>query len=345
MPTLGGVFDGAGLLALGLHQAGLEHRWLCERDEWRRELLRVRFPGIPVYEDVRDIDVRCERVDWIAGGFPCKGVSTAGKRNGFDHEETVLWREMARAIRDLEPGGVVIENVANLLSLADGALWSEVLGDLAALGFDVEWDVLPAAAVGAPHLRERVFGIARHPDRQGLEGRGVPGTVADRPEGAPADAQGRGGQGARPGREALGLAAADRGPTAPDAGRDGVRQEQESERGCRYPAVAAVAGEAAPDPRKCGRRDVRPRQSNPAGVAVEWGDYLAAIHRWEAVHGPAPEPLVRRMDDGPADVRRLRSRVDRSRLSACGDGVHVYVGRLVGEYVMGLDEQRQEVAA
>lgn len=335
-PTVGGMFDGAGLLALGLHQAGLQHRWLCEADPWRRELLRKRFPGIPIYEDVRDIDQRCERVDWIAGGFPCKGVSTAGKRNGFDHAETVLWREMARAIRDLEPRGVVIENVANLLALADGALWSEVLGDLAALGFDVEWDVLPAAAVGAPHLRERVFAVATNSanvgseraggsrDRgAGLADGGAPTPDAEREpselrrghgpvHGPPSPAKGEARQ-----RERDRLAAGSGGASPPDA-RGGRQHEQPLKH------RSEEAGQPVPSGHDAERR----------GVRVEWGTYGPAVQRWEAVHGPAPEPLVRRVDDGPADVRRLRARVDRSRLSALGDGVHVYVGRLVGEAVM-----------
>jgi DNA (cytosine-5)-methyltransferase 1 len=84
-PTVGGVFDGIGLLAYGLHLAGLEHRWLCEVDPWRRSILERRFPRVPVIEDVRAIGaVRCERVDVIAGGFPCKGASNAGKQEGYN---------------------------------------------------------------------------------------------------------------------------------------------------------------------------------------------------------------------------------------------------------------------
>lgn len=160
--TCGGAFDGIGLLAYGLHLAGWEHRWLCERDPWRRTILEQRWPGVPVYPDVRELGAGAEPVVLLAGGFPCKGASTAGLRNGFDHAETVLWREMARAIGELRPRYVLVENVANILALHDGAVWGEVLGDLAALGYDTVWDCLPAAAVGAPHLRDRVFAVATH---------------------------------------------------------------------------------------------------------------------------------------------------------------------------------------
>jgi hypothetical protein len=76
--------------------------------------------------------------------------------------------------------------------------------------------------------------------------------------------------------------------------------------------------------------------------AVEWGEYEPAIRRWEAIHGPAPAPLtrVRGMDDGDRNLRRVRARVDRQRLSALGDGVQVQLGYIVGRYVLELEARR-----
>lgn len=327
MPIIGSLFSGAGLLDLGLHQGGWEHAWMCEPDPYRRDLLRTRF-GVPVYDDVRAIrgqapaDTDESRanahaatgrsrsaaskramgvapVDLIAGGFPCKGASSAGKREGFGHAETVLWHEMARVIRDLRPRYVLIENVADILGMAaspsepPGSLWGTVLAELAALGFDVQWDCIPAAAVGAPHLRDRVFAVAVHADREG---------------------------------------------------RPGGRESERAERGRQRNVADEVAATAPTDTDKQ-RRSNGTRQAgsgigserwraDPPGIAVDWGEYEPAIQRWEAIHGPAPEPLIRRLDDGNPALRRMRARVDRSRLSALGDGVHVYVGRLVGEYLM-----------
>lgn len=146
----GSVFSGIGLLDYGLHLAGIHHRWLCEWDPWRRDILTKRWPGARVLDDVRHVGHGCEPVELIAGGFPCKGASTSGKRNGFEHAETVLWREMARAIRELRPRYVLVENVANILGIHDGAVWGEVLGTLAALGYDTVWDCLPAASRRRP---------------------------------------------------------------------------------------------------------------------------------------------------------------------------------------------------
>lgn len=57
---------------------------------------------------------------------------------------------------ELRPRYVLIENAPALLIRGIDV----VLGNLAACGYDAEWQVLPAAAFGAPHLRERLFIVA-----------------------------------------------------------------------------------------------------------------------------------------------------------------------------------------
>jgi hypothetical protein len=90
--NVGSLFSGCGLLDYGLHLAGLEHAWLCEKDEFRRRILALRWPGVPICDDVRTVGPNAPPVDVIAGGFPCKGISSAGPQQGFGHPETALWR-------------------------------------------------------------------------------------------------------------------------------------------------------------------------------------------------------------------------------------------------------------
>jgi DNA (cytosine-5)-methyltransferase 1 len=110
-----------------------------------------------------------EPVDLIAGGFPCQPVSFAGRR-AIQDDDRWLWPEFARCIRELRPRYVLVENVPGLLV---GGGMDEVLGGLADLGYDAEWESIPAAAVGAPHLRYRVWiiayrqGDASRPDADG----------------------------------------------------------------------------------------------------------------------------------------------------------------------------------
>lgn len=152
--NFGSLFSGVGGLDLGLERAGWRCAWQVEVDDYARKVLRRQWPDVPKFTDVRSVGSReLAAVDFIAGGFPCQDVSSAGTRLGLAGRRSGLWREFDRIIGEREPRGVLIENVAVLRSRG----LDTVLGDLAARGYDAEWDCLPAACVGAPHLRDRLF--------------------------------------------------------------------------------------------------------------------------------------------------------------------------------------------
>lgn len=153
----GSLFSGIGGMDLGLERAGMECRWQVEIDEYASKVLAKHWPAVRRFRDVREVGKQnLEPVDLICGGFPCQDISNAGKRVGIDGERSGLWSEMVRVIRDLRPRFVLVENVAALLDRGMG----RVLGDLAACGYDADWDVLPAFAFGAEHRRDRLFIIA-----------------------------------------------------------------------------------------------------------------------------------------------------------------------------------------
>jgi DNA (cytosine-5)-methyltransferase 1 len=171
MLTVGSLFSGIGGLDLGLERAGMKVLWQVEKDPYARRVLAKHWPDVPCYDDVRNVrgsetsgreELRpwervAERVDLICGGFPCQDISVAGKGAGIkEGTRSGLWLEFARIVRELRPRYVLVENVPALRSRG----LDRVLGDLAACGYDAEWDVLPAATFGAPHLRERLFVVA-----------------------------------------------------------------------------------------------------------------------------------------------------------------------------------------
>jgi DNA (cytosine-5)-methyltransferase 1 len=102
------------------------------------------------------------------------------------------WPWMFDVVRALEPEFVVVENVATLL--ADRDAFGRMLGDLADLGFDAEWDVLSACAVGAPHARERVFVVAYPAGGDGEQLVRLPASIPGR-RGGPGAAGGDAGAG------------------------------------------------------------------------------------------------------------------------------------------------------
>ena len=168
---VGSLFSGIGGIDLGLERAGMKIVWQVEKDPYCQKVLKKHWPTVPCYGDIKEIDFRTlPAVDLICGGFPCQPVSCAGKRQG-DKDERWLWPEFYRAICEARPRWVLVENVPGLLSADDGRLFGGILGDLARCGYDAEWDLLPAAAFGAPHLRYRVF-LAAYSSSNGLCGGG-----------------------------------------------------------------------------------------------------------------------------------------------------------------------------
>ncbi len=154
--TVGSLFSGIGGLDLGLERAGMKVRWNCEIDPYCSRVLAKHWPTVPNLGDVTKVEwEHVERVDLICGGYPCQPFSVAGRRAGSD-DVRHLWPFFAVAVRELRPDFALLENVTGHLSLGFG----RVLGDLAELGYDVEWSCVSASSVGAPHQRDRVFAVA-----------------------------------------------------------------------------------------------------------------------------------------------------------------------------------------
>jgi DNA (cytosine-5)-methyltransferase 1 len=155
------LFSGIGGFSLGLERAGMKTVAFCEIDPFCRAVLAKHWPNVVCYQDVRTLTSeqlgdRGIAPDVISAGFPCQDISLNGDGAGLDGERSGLWSEVARLCGELRPRYAIVENVAALLGRGLG----EILGDLAALGYDAEWHCIPAAAVGFPHGRDRVWLVA-----------------------------------------------------------------------------------------------------------------------------------------------------------------------------------------
>lgn len=156
MLTCGSFFSGIGGLDLGFEAAGFTIIWQIEKDEFCRRVLKKNFPGVEQFADVRETGKHnLQPIDVAIGGFPCQPHSQAGQQKGAADDRD-LWPEYRRNIAELEPVYVVAENVPGIRqTILDG-----VLSDLERLTYTV-WPIsVPAAALGAPHLRERIFIVA-----------------------------------------------------------------------------------------------------------------------------------------------------------------------------------------
>ena len=155
--TFGSLFAGIGGFDLGFERAGMACRWQVEIDNYASKVLAKHWPAVHRERDIRQCGRHnLEPVDVICGGFPCQDISYAGLGAGLEGERSGLFFEAVCVVRELRPKAVVLENVAALLTRGLDA----VLGTLAAIGYDAEWHCIPAAAVGAPHIRDRLFVLA-----------------------------------------------------------------------------------------------------------------------------------------------------------------------------------------
>lgn len=159
--TVGSLFSGIGGIDLGLERAGMTVKWQSEIDPFACKVLKKHWPNIPNLGDIKTVDwSTVEPVDLIAGGYPCQPFSTAGKRQG-ENDPRHLWPYFRNAISAIRPKYALLENVRGHLSMGATA----VVGDLAEIGYDCQWQVVSAASVGAPHRRDRVI-IVAYPQSQ-----------------------------------------------------------------------------------------------------------------------------------------------------------------------------------
>ena len=162
MLTVGSLFSGIGGIDLGLERAGMNVIWQSEIDPFACKVLKKHWPEVPNYGDIKEIKWHeIERPDVICGGYPCQPFSTAGKRRG-NQDPRHLWPWVRYAISQLRPRYAIMENVRGHLSMGG----TDVLGDLASIGYDAEWRVVSAASVGANHRRDRII-IVAYPSRLG----------------------------------------------------------------------------------------------------------------------------------------------------------------------------------
>ncbi len=163
---VGSLFAGIGGFDLGLERAGMTVAWQCEINPFAQHTLNKHWPDVPCYDDITALrGEEVEPVDILCGGFPCQDISNAGKRAGIEGERSSLWGEVARLVGELRPSYLIVENVAALRRRG----LDRVLGDLAALGYDAEWDGLRASDFGAPHRRDRIW-IVAYPGGERREG-------------------------------------------------------------------------------------------------------------------------------------------------------------------------------
>ena len=153
---------GIGGFSLGFIAAGLsEPVLLCDFDEKVRKLLKVRFPGIPIANDVKEIasDPKRfihERPFILSSGYPCQPFSASGKRQG-EEDPRHIFPHIAEIVAQTRPSYCVFENVYGHISLG----LDKVLSQMGSLDYATATFIVPAAGF-RPHKRDRLWIICKN---------------------------------------------------------------------------------------------------------------------------------------------------------------------------------------
>lgn len=186
--THGSLFSGIGAAEIAAEMLGWENVFHCEINPFGRQVLEYWFPNSASYGDITKTDFSQYKgkIDVLTGGFPCQPFSYAGKRGGQE-DDRYLWHEMLKVIDQVRPMWVIGENVNGITTMVESfgvaemgcefSLFGEgdgvhryrseqtftierVCRDLESKGYSVQPMLIPAAAVGAPHRRDRIFILA-----------------------------------------------------------------------------------------------------------------------------------------------------------------------------------------
>jgi DNA (cytosine-5)-methyltransferase 1 len=157
----GSLFSGIGGFDLAAQWAGWENVFHCEWNPFGQQVLKHYWPNAESFNDINtsDFSKYANQLDILTGGFPCQPFSTAGKRQG-KNDSRHLWPRMLEVISTIKPRWVVGENVYGLLNWSGGLVFQEIITDLENQGYEVQSFLLPAAGVGAPHKRYRIWIVA-----------------------------------------------------------------------------------------------------------------------------------------------------------------------------------------
>ena len=157
------LFCGCGGLSQGFRSGGYEIVAGFDNDAEALQTFSNNFPNArAVNADLANFDAemleKLGNIDVVLGGPPCQGFSIAGKRDRSDPRNQ-LSDVYFHFLETLKPKAVLIENVPNILSMANGEFREAIIKNLQRLGYKVAVEKLNSADFGVPQNRKRVFFI------------------------------------------------------------------------------------------------------------------------------------------------------------------------------------------
>lgn len=155
-----GLFAGIGGIEYGLHEVGIETTHLCEIMPEAQSVLSNHFPKVKLFNDVTKIH-SLPQTDILTAGFPCQDISIAGNKVGITGSRSSLVNEVFRLIKTgPKPSYVIIENVANIISLNKGEAIRLITSTFTEMGYEWAYRLIDPRTFGIPQRRPRFVFVA-----------------------------------------------------------------------------------------------------------------------------------------------------------------------------------------
>jgi len=165
------LFSGIGGISLALKDYAKTVAY-CEINKYSQAVLMSRMESgqldkAPIWGDVctlRGDMFPAGSINLITAGFPCQDLSVAGRGVGLEGKRSGLYKEVVRLVEEIKPQFVFLENVPAIRKRG----MFKVLRDFQQVGYDFRWCILSAENVGAPHKRDRWWGLAKLSDSNSI---------------------------------------------------------------------------------------------------------------------------------------------------------------------------------
>ncbi len=188
--TLGSLFDGSGGFPLAALHCGITPIWSSEIEPFPIRVTTKNLPQVKHLGDIHNIHGdEIAPVDIITFGSPCTNLSVAGKREGLMGEQSILFYEAIRIIKEMRrvtngkyPRYALWENVPGAFSSNKGQDFKAVLDAFAKIkdetisfplhtkwtkaglivgsDYSICYRTLDARYFGVPQRRKRIFLVA-----------------------------------------------------------------------------------------------------------------------------------------------------------------------------------------
>lgn len=159
---VGSLYAGVGGICLGFIRSGFELSWANEFDKNACITYRSNFKHKLYEGDVMKLNIsELEKIDVLAGGFPCQPFSVAGYRKGFDDNRGNHFFRMLDFVDEMRPKVLFFENVKNLVGHDKGNTFKVIKREIESRNYSFHAKVLNTKDYGnIPHNRERIFIIS-----------------------------------------------------------------------------------------------------------------------------------------------------------------------------------------